>query len=184
MQEMQDNVTEPVLTDAESEPETMAPEAEPEAVKSKRNPWIIAGVMVAVLAVAGAGVGLFLALKPPADVTVVATVGLMQEISDNKYGTDNYLAMSDDKCVGLGGYDDLSAGAGVTVYGASGQIIGVGSLDEGIDIGDMCLFSSEITVPGGEAFYSMEVTHRGELRASASEINTDTNRLAITGTIG
>ena len=183
---MQENVTEPVamLEPEQVEPETIAPEVEPEPVKSKRKPWIIAGAVVAVLAVIGAGVGLFLALKPPADVTVVATVGLMQEISDNKYGTDNYLAVSDESCFGLGGYDDLSAGAGVTVYGAAGQVVGVGSLDKGIDIGDMCMFSSEIVVPGGEAFYSMEVTHRGELRASASEINPDTHRLSIVGTIG
>ena len=71
--------------------------------------------------------GLFLALKPPADVTVVASVGLMQEISDNKYGSDNYLTAGEGKlCMGDGGYDDLATGAGVTVYGASGQVVGVG----------------------------------------------------------
>ena len=129
--------------------------------------------------------GLFLALKPPADVTVVASVGLMQEISDNKYGSDNYLTAGEGKlCMGDGGYDDLATGAGVTVYGASGQVVGVGNLGSGSDFGDMCFWSAEITVPGGDAFYSMEVTQRGELRASADEIDSDTHRLSISGTIG
>ena len=181
MQEMQDNVTEPVLTEAEARPETIALEVEPEVkATSKRKPLIIIGAVLAVLAI---GVGLFVALKPPADVTVVASVGLMQEISDNKYGSDNYLTAGEGKvCMGAGGYDDLAVGAGVTVYGAAGQVVGVGNLGSGLDFGDMCFWSAEIVVPGGEAFYSMEVTHRGELRASASEIEND--RLSISGTIG
>ena len=73
MQEMQDNVTEPVLKDAEAEPETIAPEVEPQV---KAKPWrklvIIGGAVLAVLAI---GVGLFVSVvnKPAEKVTVVGT---------------------------------------------------------------------------------------------------------------
>lgn len=181
MQEMQDNVTEPVLKDAEAEPETIAPELEPEV---KAKPWrklvIIGGAVLAVLAIA---VGLFVSVqnKPAEKVTVVGTIALVQELADSKYGTDNY-GVSGGICAGAGGYDDLRSGASVTVYGAAHQIIGVGNLGVGTELSGMCYWGTEVTVPAGEAFYSMEVTHRGELTASADEIAD--GRLLISGSIG
>lgn len=78
-------------------------------------------------------------------------------------------------CSTDGGYADIRQGAQVTVTDESGTVVGVGSLAAGTtaevsDALDMplamkCEFDfSVLEVPDGHPFYSVEVSHRGQLR--------------------
>jgi hypothetical protein len=74
-------------------------------------------------------------------------------------------------CEGTGGYDDISEGTSVTVYGAGGDVIATGYLgdSESITYGT-CKFELAVDdVPKGEKFYKVEVSHRGTLQLSAEE---------------
>lgn len=69
-------------------------------------------------------------------------------------------------CKGAGGYDDIAAGAQVTVTDETGKVVGVGNLAGG-RYGDSgaCLFTFEVDgVQPGRPFYGVEVSHRGVVR--------------------
>lgn len=74
-------------------------------------------------------------------------------------------------CQGTGGYDDISNGTSVTVYGASGEVIATGQLGDSKKAGyGSCIFDVAVPgVPKGEKFYKVEVSHRGTLQLSAKE---------------
>lgn len=78
-----------------------------------------------------------------------------------------------------GGYDDIHAGAQVTVRDADGKTVALGTLDSGLLAGkpgtllilSKCSFSFSITdVPSGGDFYSVEVAHRGQVNYSAVQM--------------
>jgi len=86
--------------------------------------------------------------------------------------TDNAASDDDGGCEGAydSGYDDISEGTSVTVYGASGDVIATGALGESELIGSNCIFDIAIDgVPKGEKFYKVEVSHRGTLQLTAAE---------------
>lgn len=80
-------------------------------------------------------------------------------------------------CTGADGYGDLTEGAQVTVYDASGTKIALGSLEEGDRIvtkglmnPDPCRFNFTITdVPAEGSIFSIEVTSRGQIDFSKDE---------------
>ncbi len=73
-------------------------------------------------------------------------------------------------CVGTGGYNDISAGAAVTVRNGSGDTLATGQLGNGEAIqGVGCTYKFVTEVPDSE-FYRVEVTHRGELEYSKAEM--------------
>ena len=172
---MYDNTT----TTSPIEPPEDAEPSERTPVPKKRSKLIIA--LVAGAALMGLGLGAWALLYTP-PVTVQGSVMLTYGESGSRYDKPNYVA-SKDNCWGQGGYSDIQEGAAVTVYGGAGQILGVGSLGAGMPIEKVgCIYSTTIEVSGGEKFYSMEVTHRGELRASADEI--EDGKLVVSGTLG
>ncbi|MFF7329677.1 hypothetical protein [Streptomyces sp. NPDC008150] len=69
------------------------------------------------------------------------------------------------------GYDDITEGASVTVYGAAGDVIATGSLghSESVSYGTCNFDVSVPDVPKGEKFYKVEVSHRGTVQLSAEE---------------
>ncbi|MEU5894472.1 hypothetical protein ABZ835_48080 [Streptomyces sp. NPDC047461] len=68
------------------------------------------------------------------------------------------------------GYDDISEGTSVTVYGAAGDVIATGELGNSELHGSGCIFDIAIDdVPKGEKFYKVEVAHRGTLQLTAEE---------------
>jgi len=68
------------------------------------------------------------------------------------------------------GYDDITEGAGVTVYGASGDVVATGQLGDSSLKSYTCVFDVAVDdVPTGEKFYKVEVSHRGTLQLSAEE---------------
>lgn len=71
-----------------------------------------------------------------------------------------------------GGYEDLKAGAEVVVTGTSHEVLAVTRLEGGELSGDGCTFAFEVEVPDSD-FYNVEVTHRGEISYSASDLDRD-----------
>ncbi|MBN6036484.1 hypothetical protein [Amycolatopsis sp. 195334CR] len=81
---------------------------------------------------------------------------------------DSKTAIND--CRGSGGYSDIRAGASVTVYGASGNVVGDGSLGPGKSASSSCSYSLMVEdVPDGEKFYQVEVSHRGKITVTAED---------------
>lgn len=82
-----------------------------------------------------------------------------------------------DQCFGDGGYGDMFEGGAVTVRDATGQIIATGRLGMGTLAGP-AVYQQDATcrlpftvadVPDAD-FYSVEVTHRGELSYSRADM--------------
>ena len=76
------------------------------------------------------------------------------------------------KCHGMEGYDDIRGVAQVIVRNGDGKTLAIGALEQGMlqDYG-VCLFDFEVPgVPPGEKFYSVEVSHRGEITYDESDI--------------
>lgn len=68
------------------------------------------------------------------------------------------------------GYDDITEGASVTVYGADGGVIATGELGDSSYVDYACTFKVAVPdVPKGEKFYKVEVSHRGTVQLSAKE---------------
>ncbi|MFB7341863.1 hypothetical protein [Streptomyces hydrogenans] len=73
-------------------------------------------------------------------------------------------------CEGSNGFDDITEGAAVTVYDASGTVVATGELGESTRQGGACSFDVLVPdVPTGEGFYQVEVTHRGTIQLSEEE---------------
>lgn len=86
--------------------------------------------------------------------------------------TEDATATGDDDCSASydSGYDDISEGTSVTVYGAKGDVIATGHLGDSTSGGYTCEFAISVPdVPKGEKFYKVEVSHRGTLQLSAKE---------------
>jgi len=78
-------------------------------------------------------------------------------------------ATSED-CTGYSGYDDIGAGASVTVYDSSSKVVATGALGVGKPKSAACVFPVKVAgVPGGSKFYQVEVSHRGKVTVSAAE---------------
>lgn len=95
-------------------------------------------------------------------------------------GPDDSLGWEDPQCFGRGGYDDISAGTSVTVYDATGTIVGTGALDVGslvvrkdADYEDwftgVCEFAFAVSVPPSD-FYQVEVSHRGRSTVQLADV--------------
>ena len=86
--------------------------------------------------------------------------------------TDSVSSDGDGGCGGSydSGYDDISEGTGVTVYGAAGDVVATGQLGESKSVGYTCVFGIAVDdVPKGEKFYKIEVSHRGTLQLTAEQ---------------
>lgn len=87
--------------------------------------------------------------------------------------TDEVDSTTDGGCEGSydSGYDDIEEGADVTVYNAAGAVVGKGELGNSEEIAPgTCTFDISIAdVPKGEAFYKVEVSHRGTVELTAKE---------------
>jgi hypothetical protein len=89
----------------------------------------------------------------------------------------NYLTLIGEPgntCEGTGGYSDITTGAAVTVYDASGTVVGVGALEQGKRVGaqviQQCRFTFIIPgLPVGK-FYKVEVSHRGQATVTAAGV--------------
>lgn len=73
-------------------------------------------------------------------------------------------------CTGYSGYEDIAAGASVTVYDSAGKVVATGALGTGKPKSAACVFPVRVPeVPGGSKFYRVEVSHRGQITVTAAE---------------
>jgi hypothetical protein len=75
-------------------------------------------------------------------------------------------------CSGDGGYSDIAEGTQVVISDESSKTLAVGVLKAGRrDSNGRCKFPFEVLrVPTGQSFYGIEVSHRGRLQYSESQI--------------
>jgi len=134
---------------------------------ARRRPrWpIFAGI--AVLAVAAAGVAVFMIMRTPST-PPIAVKGTMSVPWD--------YAKEGQRCIAGGGYGDIS-GAQVVVSDAAGKTIATTQLQEAgilhLAGGANCVYDFAMAVPGGEKFYGIEVSHRGRLQYSPEQLRTE-----------
>jgi hypothetical protein len=90
-------------------------------------------------------------------------------------------AVSGATCAGLGGYDDVTQGATVTVKDQAGTIIATGHLDAGgFNASSGCVFGFKIDPVPDATFYTIEVSHRGALTYSKDELASRSWQVAFT----
>ncbi|GAA1881710.1 hypothetical protein GCM10009836_73730 [Pseudonocardia ailaonensis] len=132
------------------------------APRRSRRPLAIVGGVVGVALLAG--------------VVAAAASGGTQDVRGTFELTDTgYLGSSfrtGSSCTGSGGYRDIGAGTGVTVYDASGAIVGTGRLSTGrATSSSTCEFTFTVPdVPTGGDFYQVEISHRGKVTVDADEL--------------
>jgi len=125
--------------------------------------WLTIALVVAALGVGGL-LGVLTTSRD--DAPEIFTFGGMFALED----IDGF-AVNGSHCVGEEGYDDISAGAQVTVYDRSGAVLAIGGLGPGlVDDGYNCVFRIRVEkVPAGHGLYQVEVSHRGKVAFSEAE---------------
>lgn len=82
----------------------------------------------------------------------------------------SFMAIPIGGCVAFGGYDDIQAGAQITVKDQTGTIIGIGELEPIYTVdGDRCVFVFSLDVPEA-TFYTLEMGRRGEQAYSRQDL--------------
>jgi hypothetical protein len=94
--------------------------------------------------------------------------------------TDSRVVVSNGTCSGTGGYADITTGASITVSDASHTTVATGELGVGQGGAGSCTFTFTISdVPDSSAFYSVEVTHRGQVTFSRDVLRTQGAQLSL-----
>jgi hypothetical protein len=75
-------------------------------------------------------------------------------------------------CEGSGGYSDIGPGTTVTVKNGSGTILAQTTLGQGVGGYTLCTFSFSVRLTEGEDTYSVEVSHRGAVNYTFSQLDT------------
>lgn len=143
----------------------------------KQRRWIVpVAIAVAVLALAAAGVIFMLMTRqpeaPPAGFPVVGSI----LVRPHTGGAD---------CTGDSGYEDIKTGAQVAITDSTGKTVGLGSLvadGEQVlsDTVSGCRFTFAIpNVPAGSGFYGVEVSHRGKVQFSESDLRAGNAKLQV-----
>ncbi len=149
--------------------------SEPASGKGRRN----ALVVIAVLVVAGVAIaGVASRAASHATHTVKGTF----ELHDSSPYSDNYWT-SGGSCEGSGGYSDIQEGATVNVLNQDGTVIATGALGSGTAVTrSECDFPINVDNVPDATFYKIEVTHRGQLTFSKSEM--ESNDWTVHPTLG
>lgn len=90
--------------------------------------------------------------------------------ADPQFRIANWTSNASDRCEGRGGFGDMREGADVTVYGADGQVIGASSLEGGQQIAGRCSWAFTVEGLPVEAFYQVEVSHRGKVTVQRADV--------------
>lgn len=144
--------------------------------KTTRRPLLVAlSAVGAVVVVAGVVGGIAAASRPTPKPTHTAPPTF--DVTGSLTLTDGsgVLDLGEGMCAGQNGYDDITAGAQVDVYDASGKVLATSSLEPGTPATDGlggCTFNFDVPgVPAGLKLYQVQVSHRGMLTESYDEMN-------------
>ena len=127
---------------------------------SNRRLWVTLGIVIFVAVVAAAGAVAFIesgALTPHH--TITGTLAL-----------SNAAIVTGSECKGYGGYADIVAGAGVVLKDGDGKILGTSELGTGSGTAALCTFPFTIYDVPEVSFYSVEVSHRGQVTESLADL--------------
>ena len=87
------------------------------------------------------------------------------------FDTSGSIGGGESRCFGTGGYSDIDEGAEVAVHDEEGDLIGSSQLDSGEPIEELaCEFRFVIEDLPDAKFYSIEVSQRGDVTFSKSEL--------------
>ena len=154
---------------------------------SNSKAWVVAGAIVTAALILGVAIvavaWLYLDRRSepiaqptatpttPAPIEVDGDLELMEEGRHPKFGR---------QCAAKSaGYDDITAGAQVTVTNEAGTVLAVGTLQNGTGTGTGCKFPFTVTVPPGHQFYGFEISHRGVIRYSEEQLRTTGAHLSL-----
>jgi hypothetical protein len=139
---------------------TAAP-AQESPTKSGRTKYIVLGVIgtIAVLLVLGAIAG-----AAEGKHTITGSITLYDSDAYDYYYDDG------DSCSGETGYGDIDEGTDVKIKDSSGDLIGSSSLESGIIDDGTCVFEFTVSDVADASYYSVEVSYRGDLSYSKSEM--------------
>jgi len=151
-----------------------APVARPEAVPwavvpaptGSRRLWIVLGIVIFIAIVAAAGALALIssgAIAPHHDIT--GTLDLV-----NSASAPNTIQQTGSGCQGDGGYDDIRTGAQVTLRDGAGVVLATSQLGSGSGSNLSCVFMFTISNVPEVPFYSVEISHRGGVTASLTDM--------------
>lgn len=128
------------------------------AARPRRWPWLVLAIALAIVLV---GVGYLLLRPKQLDVSGTITI-----TGDSSSRTVN----ADASCTGKGGFSDLTTGAQVTVYDASGNTVGLGKLKAGRADQYSCTMAFSASAPGGGDIYSVTIGHRDRFQFRPADL--------------
>jgi hypothetical protein len=140
--------------------------------KSSRGKYLVIGVLASIAALVAFGA---IAGAAQSKHTIKGTMTLYDSETYDYYENG-------DGCSGEGGYGDIDEGTDVRVKDASGDLIGSGRLESGTVEGGTCVFDFTVDDVDDASYYSVEVSYRGDLSFSKSEM--DDNGWQVDVTLG
>jgi hypothetical protein len=135
--------------------------ATPSATRSRKLIIVIFGLLIV------GALGAFLAIRLGGDPTYTITGGLALDLGGTFSG---FSADEGDACNGAGGYSDIRPGAQVTVRDGTGATVAVSSLGGGARRSASCIFTFVVPDVPRVDFYSVEVSHRGQVQFSFDDM--------------
>jgi hypothetical protein len=140
-----------------------------------RRPWLLLGVVIFVAVVAA---GAFLALAGSGAFVPHHTVAGTFTLTDTD--TDPSITTIANGCEGTGGYSDIRPGAGVTLKDGDGKVLATSFLDSGSGTANSCSFTFSLANVPEAPFYTVEISHRGQLSYSLSDMKAQDWSLSLT----
>lgn len=103
--------------------------------------------------------------------TVRGTMDLNGTRGEN-FSVNTADSIGDTNCAGMGGYSDIAEGTSVTITDGSDRTIALTHLEKGIYIDGVpgCMFGFQVKVPANLNFYGIQVSHRGNVQFSKSDM--------------
>ena len=139
-----------------------------------RRTWLILGAVIFVAVVAAGG---FLALANSGAFVPHHTISGTFTLLDTS--TDPSITRSGSGCEGSGGYSDVRPGAGITLKDGDGKVLATSSLGVGSGTSTSCDFTFSLTNVPEVPFYTIEISHRGALSYSLTDMKTQMWDLAL-----
>lgn len=131
---------------------------------SRRAIVVAACLGAAAVALIVVAVTAFIANREPERFVVLGAITLEDSITT--YGLPDGF-----ECAGEDGYKDIGPGAAVTVTDESGTLLAKGAIATSSGGSSGCWLDFTVSgVPRGKSFYKVEVSHRGELTYTESEV--------------
>jgi hypothetical protein len=134
----------------------------PSAPSPRRRPpfrWVVLAILAVLIVGTVAAVAYSKVANPQHTITGTMTL----------FDASGY-ASGAEGCAGKDGYQDIQAGAQVTVSDESGKLLATSQLGRGDDNRPYCVFAFKVDGVPTAKVYQVEVAHRGKVAYSASDL--------------